>query len=165
VPDLSTFAKRLRFAISQKGIPKARLAQSVGVLPPQISNWLAGKYLPSSNNLRLLAKELDAEPDWLLTGEGSQPSAERVAEKAKSLSPGDYVVRIKAMADQVARVAESADEDAKTQLRRILAADLYGALQAEPDKEILDALVRAFVEMAIPRAEVVVKKIAKRRGG
>lgn len=77
--ELPTFADRLKWAMSQKGIKQqvdliAQAAQRGEKLgKSQVSQYIAGKTIPRSDSLNLLADILGVRPSWLLLGDSSAP--------------------------------------------------------------------------------------------
>ena len=62
------FMFRLRKAIEDKGITASELSRISGVGKSDISNYLKGKYVPKQDKCYMLAKALDVDPGWLMTG-------------------------------------------------------------------------------------------------
>jgi len=62
------FMYRLRMAMEKKGITASELSRISGVGKSDISYYLKGKYLPKQDKCYLLAKALDVDPGWLMTG-------------------------------------------------------------------------------------------------
>lgn len=63
------FQYRLQKALAAKRITASELSRLSGVGKADISNYLNGKYLAKQDKVFLLAKALDVDPGWLLTGE------------------------------------------------------------------------------------------------
>ena len=68
------FMFRLKLALSDKGITRTELSQRSGVAKGDITHYLKGDYVPKQDKCYLLAKALDVDPGWLMTGYG--PSKE-----------------------------------------------------------------------------------------
>ena len=66
---MNDFQFRLRDAIYRKGITPSELSRISNVGKADISNYLRGKYLPKQDKCYELAKALDVDPGWLMTGE------------------------------------------------------------------------------------------------
>ena len=62
------FKARLKKAMDEKGISAAELSRSSGVGKSDISYYLKGKYVPKQDKCYLLAKALECDPGWLMTG-------------------------------------------------------------------------------------------------
>lgn len=65
---MSEFKDRLRKAIFEKQIKASELSRLTGIGKSDISNYLNGKYLAKQNKVYMLAKALDVDPGWLITG-------------------------------------------------------------------------------------------------
>ena len=64
----SEFHGRLYCLIMDRGLTASELSRLSGVGKADISNYINGKYLPKQDKLLLLAKALDVDPGWLMTG-------------------------------------------------------------------------------------------------
>lgn len=62
------FAERLRKAMNDAGLTATELSKASGVGKSDISNYLNGKYLPKQDKCYLLAKALNIDAGWLMTG-------------------------------------------------------------------------------------------------
>lgn len=73
---MSTLADRIRIAMNESGISQAELARAVGVRPPSVHGWLAGKsrFLRGENLLKA-AEALKVDQDWLAMGRGEMKRA------------------------------------------------------------------------------------------
>ena len=75
------FQYRLQKAIAEKGISASELSRLSGVNKVAIHNYINGIYVAKQDKCYLLAKALDVDPGWLMTGE--EPVSTRdVLEKA-----------------------------------------------------------------------------------
>lgn len=63
------FKVRLKSAMDNKNMVAADLSRSSGVGKDEISRYLKGEYAPKQNKCYLLAKALNVDPGWLMTGE------------------------------------------------------------------------------------------------
>lgn len=63
------FQYRLQKAIAAKGITASELSRLSGVGKADISNYINGKYLAKQDKVLMMARALDVDPGWLLTGE------------------------------------------------------------------------------------------------
>ena len=71
------FQYRLQKVIAARGITAAELSRQSGIRRCDISNYINGKYLPKQDKVYLLAKALDVDPGWLITGvEPTRPPEE-----------------------------------------------------------------------------------------
>jgi len=64
------FASRLKQAMKTAGLTASELSKASSVGKSDISNYLNGKYLPKQDKCYLLAKALNVDPGWLMTGVG-----------------------------------------------------------------------------------------------
>ena len=62
------FMYRLRKALEDKGITRTELSQISGIAKGDITHYLKGDYVPKQDKCYLLAKALDVDPGWLMTG-------------------------------------------------------------------------------------------------
>lgn len=62
------FAIRLKQAMENAGLTASELSKESNVGKSDISNYLNGKYLPKQDKCYLLAKALNVDPGWLMTG-------------------------------------------------------------------------------------------------
>jgi len=62
------FGNRLREALLKKGITASELSRLSGVGKSDISYYMSGRYLPKQDKCYLLARALDIDPGWLMTG-------------------------------------------------------------------------------------------------
>ncbi len=63
------FRYRLLKAIADKGISASELSRLSGVGKSDISNYINGAYVAKSDKCYLLARALDVDPGWLMTGD------------------------------------------------------------------------------------------------
>ena len=73
------FKDRLLKAIEESGISKADLSKLSGIRRCDISNYTNGKYLPKQDKVYLLAKALNVDPGWMITGVEPKTSREEQA--------------------------------------------------------------------------------------
>lgn len=89
----------------------AWLAARTGLSPKACGKWLAGESMPETKRIRFLAKLLQVDALWLLTGEGEQQDAaaedhaEYIPDPGAARSRLAMIARIIAMADADVRVA------------------------------------------------------------
>ena len=62
------FRHRLKQAIDAKQISASELSRLSGVGKSDISYYLKGRYLPKQDKCYFLAKALNVDPGWLMTG-------------------------------------------------------------------------------------------------
>ena len=62
------FSSRLREALIKADMSASDLSRNSGVGKSDISNYLNNKYLPKQDKVYLLAKALNVNPGWLMTG-------------------------------------------------------------------------------------------------
>ena len=62
------FRHRLQKAIDMRGITASELSRISGVGKSDICYYLKGSYLPKQDKVYLMAKALDVDPGWLITG-------------------------------------------------------------------------------------------------
>jgi len=78
--------ERLRFARNKKGLSQSLLARKAGITPSAISQIESGaSKKPSANNLLPLARILDVDPNWLITGEGEMFSVTDIQQRIRTL--------------------------------------------------------------------------------
>lgn len=75
---MTDFGFRLRTAMQMKGLNASELSRLSGVGKNLISYYLNGKYLAKQDKVFLLARALDVDPGWLMTG------VDKEAEKIKN---------------------------------------------------------------------------------
>lgn len=72
------FQYRLQKSIAAKGITASELSRISGVGKSDISNYINGAYVAKQDKCFQLAKALDVDPGWLMTGD--EPASERQAQ-------------------------------------------------------------------------------------
>lgn len=70
---INNFQYRLRKAMSDKNMTASELSRVSGVGKSDISNYINGVYVAKQDKCYLLAKALDVDPGWLMTGD--QPAS------------------------------------------------------------------------------------------
>lgn len=63
------FKSRLQEALVATGMLASELAEKTGISEANISNYIKGKYVAKQDKCYLLAKALDVDPGWLMTGD------------------------------------------------------------------------------------------------
>ena len=94
------FQYRLQKAIAAKKITASELSRLSGVGKADISNYINGKYLAKQDKVFMLARALDVDPGWLLTGEEPVsrerkmpiviPDSEMFVKITSNMSAADY---------------------------------------------------------------------------
>jgi transcriptional regulator with XRE-family HTH domain len=79
---VKNISERLQHAIRFSGHSKGALAEHIGVPQSSVSRWLAGSE-PRSDRLFEIAKFLNVDVKWLMTGEGRM-EPEKLSENAES---------------------------------------------------------------------------------
>ena len=67
------FVDRLKMAMQDVGISASDLSRASGVSKSDISYYLSGRYKPKQDKCYLLAKALNVDPGWLMTGVEQTP--------------------------------------------------------------------------------------------
>lgn len=80
------FQYRLQKALSDKGITASELSRLSGVGKSDISNYINGVYIPKQDKCYMLARALDVDPGWLMTGD--EPKRETPPTFVELPSPG-----------------------------------------------------------------------------
>ena len=85
------FQSRLKQVIEEKCISASELSRLSGVGKSDISNYLNGKYKPKQDKVYHLAKALNVDPGWLMTGveqkiEPEPPASEDIRLLIRGLS-------------------------------------------------------------------------------
>jgi len=62
------FQYRLLKTLNERGMTASELSRLSGIGKSDISNYLNGKYLAKQDKVYLLAKALNVDPGWLITG-------------------------------------------------------------------------------------------------
>ncbi|MCU8168394.1 helix-turn-helix domain-containing protein [Vibrio vulnificus] len=65
------FSDRLKTHRKLKGLTQTSIAQSIGLSKVAISRWERGHSVPSGDILKVLAKILEVDVEWLLTGKNN----------------------------------------------------------------------------------------------
>jgi len=104
--DQRRFGQRLQKAIEKSEIRKVRLAGELKVNPSRISEWIRGKRVPSIQQLPALARILDADLHWLITGHPAPTGpTDALIEEAVRAAP--VLQALAARADALADVTAS----------------------------------------------------------
>lgn len=62
------FQYRLLKVLNERGMTASELSRLSGIGKSDLSNYLNGKYLPKQDKVYLIAKALNVDPGWLITG-------------------------------------------------------------------------------------------------
>lgn len=65
---MNTFADRLNFLLTNAEMRPIDLANATGIDKSSISRYLSGDYVPKQRRLTKIARVLNADEGWLLTG-------------------------------------------------------------------------------------------------
>lgn len=105
--DRHRFGQRLKKAISDAGMRNGELAAAMGLDPSRISEWTHARALPRVEQLPRLARELDTDLHWLITGRPAPtgPTDALVGEAVNALPT------LTALAERARAVADVAHSD------------------------------------------------------
>lgn len=88
---------RLRYLIEVRGYTQVELAKKVGVTQAAISNLVTdSSRKPSAPTLLKLAAALQANPDWIISGEGDPFQMNTIGQKSEQ----ELIEQFRAMDDQ-----------------------------------------------------------------
>lgn len=88
VPAKAALATRIKDAMSARGVSQERLGAEIGMTQTAVSRIVRGDRKVAAHEIEKIAKALDVETSYLLTGEGAPP-APSSANKAPSASPSN----------------------------------------------------------------------------
>ena len=77
---MNEFQYRLQKSLANSGMTAAELSEKTGISEANISNYINGKYVAKQDKCFLLAKALDVDPGWLMTG--AEPTTKDILTKA-----------------------------------------------------------------------------------
>lgn len=63
---IDTFANRLAYALTIRGIKPIELAEKTGIDKAKISSYMSGRYKAKQDGLSLISKVLNVSPVWLM---------------------------------------------------------------------------------------------------
>jgi len=94
------FQYRFLKALAAKGITAAELSRQTGINKVAIHKYIKGAYIPKQDKCYLLAKALDVDPGWLMTGEEptSKPDtfvfqdSKELVKLITAMTPDDYTM-------------------------------------------------------------------------
>lgn len=99
---MTDFGVRLKQAMKEKGMTASELSRASGVGKNLISYYINGVYLAKQDKVFMLAKALDVDPGWLITGVEPEkedlrarrtitlPDATAFSRMLNYMSPEDY---------------------------------------------------------------------------
>ena len=67
---MKTVGQRIKYLREQAGLSQLAFASTIGISRSYVSETEADKHIPGKNTLYRIAKQLDIDLDWLITGEG-----------------------------------------------------------------------------------------------
>ena len=70
------FQYRLQKSLAESRMTATELSEKSGISKANISNYINGVYIPKQDKCYMLAKALDVDPGWLMTGE--EPARSRI---------------------------------------------------------------------------------------
>ena len=74
------FQYRLQKSLANSGMTAAELSEATGISEANISNYINGKYIAKQDKCFLLAKALNVDPGWLMTG--AEPTTKDILRRA-----------------------------------------------------------------------------------
>ena len=86
------FQYRLQKALAASGMTASELSEKTGISEANISNYINGKYVAKQDKCFLLARALNVDPGWLMTGD--EPKRRNMEEHADGSSPRTPEARI-----------------------------------------------------------------------
>lgn len=63
------FQYRLQKALAASGLTASELSERTGISEANLSNYINGKYVAKQDKCFLIAKALNVDPGWLMTGD------------------------------------------------------------------------------------------------
>ena len=85
------FQYRLQKSLSASGLTAAELSEKTGISEANISNYINGKYIAKQDKCFLLARALNVDPGWLMTGNEPTGKKEKylpISSEARIISEG-----------------------------------------------------------------------------
>lgn len=120
---------RLIYALQQRGLTQREFAQSIGVSPSSVSQWLSGVRVPQDAVLRAICHQLHIKYDWLVEGIGPMEATETSDDMVDRVMQGSND-----FAKSVFRAFARLDDRAWHALRQVVDALQSGAI-APPDAQ------------------------------
>jgi transcriptional regulator with XRE-family HTH domain len=97
------FGGRLKKAIREAGLRQGSVAKELGLDPSRISEWIHGKEIPKVEQLPTLARLLDVDLHWLITGHPAPTgAADALVEAALRAAP-----TLQPLAEQAGALADA----------------------------------------------------------
>lgn len=89
-----TFARNLRYYLSQTGKTQKELSQIIGVSAPTMHEWCSGKKTPRMDKVQKLAEYFNCSNSDLLEDKSKQPTDSEL-----SIRKREFIQRVSAMSD------------------------------------------------------------------
>lgn len=86
------FQYRLQKSLSAARMTAKELSEKTGISEANISNYINGKYIAKQDKCFLIAKALDVDPGWLMTG--NEPNKRNTSELDETTRPRTPEARI-----------------------------------------------------------------------
>ena len=91
---MSIFVERMQAVMREKNLRQADICKDTGIGKSSMSLYLSGRYEPKRKNLRLIARSLGVDPDWLSGQDENAPTPEMMAEDALEMELLEYLKHI-----------------------------------------------------------------------
>lgn len=88
---MSIFVERMQAVMREKNLRQADICKDTGIGKSSMSLYLSGRYEPKRKNLRLIARSLGVDPDWLSGQDENAPTPEMMAEDALEMEALAYL--------------------------------------------------------------------------
>lgn len=95
------FAKKLKKAMSDRGVTQSELAVATGISKSGISQYLAGKFTPGQKNLKMIADALNVSEAYLTekyentaNADELKPNSLTVRQAAKLMNKCEQFIRV-----------------------------------------------------------------------
>lgn len=118
---------RLIYALQQRGLTQREFAQSIGVSPSSVSQWLSGVRVPQDAVVRAICHQLHIKYEWLVEGNGPMEASETTDDMVDRVMQGSND-----FAKSVFRAFARLDDRAWQALRQVVDALQSGEI-APPD--------------------------------
>lgn len=97
---MNEFQYRFQKSFAASKLTASELSKRTGISEANISNYINGKYIPKQDKCYALARALDVDPWWLMTGEEPTsnriempvfiPDSQKFVEVTRHMHPDDY---------------------------------------------------------------------------
>ena len=77
--------ERIQQKLDEKNLKQADLARATGKSSAAVTKWLRGENIPKTEALKQIAKLLNVDDGWLLTGKGSPSKLDNNIKKSKKI--------------------------------------------------------------------------------